>query len=84
MRKSLLALVVTACVFQDNINLITYILGRDNAYSASDRVMCELNSAQQEGVERRGCCSGHGGVCGCSGYRALCCDGAVSPSCGCD
>ena len=31
----------------------------------------------------RGCCSHHGGVCGCSGGRALCCDGTLSPSCGC-
>lgn len=35
-------------------------------------------------VERRGCCSWHGGVCGCSEGRALCCDGTLSPSCGCD
>jgi len=32
---------------------------------------------------RRGCCSRHGGVRGCSGGRALCCDGTLSPSCGC-
>lgn len=31
----------------------------------------------------RGCCSHHGGVCGCSNGRALCCDGTLSPSCGC-
>ena len=35
-------------------------------------------------VERRGCCSHHGGVCGCKNGRALCCDGGLSPSCGCD
>jgi hypothetical protein len=34
--------------------------------------------------KRRGCCSWHQGVCGCSGGRALCCDGTLSPSCGCD
>jgi len=32
---------------------------------------------------RRGCCSHHGGVCGCSHGRNLCCDGELSPSCGC-
>lgn len=33
---------------------------------------------------RSGCCSWHGGVCGCSSSgRAVCCDGALSPSCGC-
>jgi hypothetical protein len=32
----------------------------------------------------RGCCSWHGGVCGCLGGRAKCCDGTLSPSCGCN
>lgn len=31
----------------------------------------------------RGCCSHHGGVCGCSNGRNMCCDGALSPSCRC-
>ena len=39
------------------------------------------------GIEetRRGCCSHHGGVCGCNGGTGhqLCCDGQDSPSCGC-
>ncbi len=35
-------------------------------------------------IARRGCCSWHGGVCGCSYGRARCCDGTLSPSCGCD
>ena len=34
-------------------------------------------------LQRQGCCSWHGGVCGCSRGRALCCDGTLSPSCGC-
>ncbi len=34
-------------------------------------------------LARRGCCSWHGGVCGCSNGRAVCCDGSLSPSCGC-
>jgi hypothetical protein len=34
--------------------------------------------------ERPGCCSHHGGVCGCEGNRAKCCDGQLSPTCGCD
>lgn len=37
-----------------------------------------------ENLERRGCCSHHKGVCGCEGGRAKCCDGTLSPSCGCD
>lgn len=32
-----------------------------------------------------GCCMGRGGVCGCSGGRAMCCDSFVSnPPCGCN
>lgn len=37
-----------------------------------------------EDPSRSGCCSWHGGVCGCSYGRAMCCDGQLSPSCGCD
>jgi hypothetical protein len=36
------------------------------------------------GINRSGCCSYHDGVCGCSGGRTVCCDGTISPSCGCD
>lgn len=38
---------------------------------------------QQTLIEKRGCCSWHGGVCGCAEGRAKCCDGTLSPSCGC-
>lgn len=32
-----------------------------------------------------GCCSYHDGVCGCGeNGRQICCDGSISPSCGCD
>jgi len=34
-------------------------------------------------LAQAGCCSWHGGVCGCSGGRTLCCDGTLSPTCGC-
>lgn len=35
---------------------------------------------------RSGCCSHHGGVCGCNKnfHRLKCCDGSLSPSCGCN
>lgn len=34
---------------------------------------------------RQGCCSWHGGVCGCNKGRGklICCDGTLSPSCTC-
>jgi len=34
-------------------------------------------------IQRRGCCSWHGGVDGCSGGRVVCSDGTLSPSCTC-
>ena len=34
-------------------------------------------------IARQGCCSHHGGVCGCSNGRTVCCDSTFSPSCGC-
>ncbi len=32
---------------------------------------------------QQGCCSWHGGVCGCYGIRVVCCDNTLSPSCTC-
>jgi hypothetical protein len=34
-------------------------------------------------LTQRGCCSWHGGVWGCSSGQAVCCDGNLSPGCGC-
>lgn len=50
-------------------------------FSANAYEMCLI--PQQDIVYARGCCSHHGGVCGCSYGRAQCCDGTLSPSCGC-
>lgn len=43
----------------------------------------EMPNTTSEQLAQSGCCSHHGGVCGCSGGSDLCCDGAASPSCGC-
>lgn len=41
------------------------------------------SSSAAEPNERSGCCSWHGGVCGCdeTSGRQICCDGTLSPSC---
>ena len=45
---------------------------------------CPADRAQpQVQIAGRGCCSWHGGVCGCVDGRAKCCDGSLSPTCGC-
>jgi hypothetical protein len=43
-----------------------------------------LSGLDKATIDRSGCCSHHGGVCGCSGARQQCCDGALSPSCTCN
>ena len=40
-------------------------------------------SITSERIAQRGCCSWHGGVCGCSAGVVQCCDGSGSPSCRC-
>lgn len=55
-----------------------------HAESAAGRPSTPQQSvAPDVGWSGRGCCSWHGGVCGCSNGRALCCDGQLSPTCGC-
>lgn len=39
--------------------------------------------ASAEEAMQSGCCSWHGGVCGCQNGRKVCCDGEKSPSCKC-
>ena len=54
--------------------------------SYAEEKLCEQfkkEDASQLQLAQRGCCSWHGGVCGCNGGRAVCCDGKLSPTCGC-
>ncbi len=44
---------------------------------------CDEAASAGNLLAQAGCCSWHGGVCGCSGGRTLCCDGTLSPTCGC-
>lgn len=41
------------------------------------------NLNKSECTAGRGCCSRHGGECGCLNGRSKCCDGTLSPSCQC-
>lgn len=36
-----------------------------------------------QAAEKRGCCSHHHGVCGCSDNVVICCDKSPSPTCTC-
>lgn len=52
-----------------------------SAQSCDELRMSGLTSDQ---LTKRGCCSWHDGVCGCTGGRQQCCDGTLSPSCTCN
>lgn len=56
----------------------------------SRNLICQSIEDQEEGLQsfelaRSGCCSWHGGVCGCDEAtdRIRCCDGTLSPTCRC-
>lgn len=57
------------------------VIAEQQQISSESRSINPSTSTEQ--LAQRGCCSHHGGVCGCSGGTAMCCDGNPSPSCGC-
>lgn len=48
-----------------------------------DSLVCASVNTDTGIVLGQGFCSWHGGECGCSNGRDLCCDGTLSPSCTC-
>ena len=65
---------------------IIFISGCTQTHEGSTeyRQCLQVAALNDTGPARSGCCSWHGGVCGCSSSgRAACCDGSLSPSCGC-
>ena len=50
------------------------------AVSSPRETPCNLVT---NGLAQQGCCSWHGGICGCMLGRVQCCDGAASPTCRC-
>ncbi len=67
------------------------LLATDNKTEAVNIAVQQQTETQQDCLEQinqlaqRGCCSHHGGVCGCDvSGRKKCCDGTLSPSCTCN
>lgn len=54
-------------------------LAKTSKTSNTANAMCKIDD------NRSGCCSKHGGVCGCNkkSHKQKCCDGTLSNSCGC-
>lgn len=72
MRKIFIFILVLGC-----FSAIPFIRTNKNINSANAYCLVDEN--------RSGCCSRHGGVCGCNQktHQQKCCDGSLSPSCGC-
>ncbi len=61
-------------------------LAKETTAQEPVKVDCEaiMKTGDMELIVKRGCCSHHQGVCGCSNGRNECCDGTLSPSCTCN
>ena len=82
MQNLLLAVLLPFCIaglFGNSYAESTIVL---KPHESSNLCMSINQSTTKHATQ--GCCSHHQGVCGCSGGRAVCCDGQYSPSCGCN
>jgi hypothetical protein len=60
------------------------LLALNTTAMAADVRLCTTDGVTRlVAGQQQGCCSWHGGVCGCSGGHTQCCDGTQSPSCRC-
>ena len=85
MKKTLLLLIFLSSLIQANETNIQ----KDNILNTSNTKknfsnICKKKYTEFIEIERRGCCSWHGGVSGCSSGRVVCSDGTYSPSCTCN
>jgi hypothetical protein len=80
-KKILLYLPIVALVigFQGEIS---YLSG-DDVRAPAEVSRTKPSEEMYEVIYGRGCCSRHGGQCGCRKGNVVCCDGTLSPSCGC-
>jgi len=79
--------------------LLVFLVGLGSAYAGdvennltvdaapTEAVLCvkRMDEATVKITKCQGCCSRHGGVCGCNKVtgNVWCCDGSFSPGCGC-
>lgn len=64
--------------------VLVVMLMLSNAYADDNK--CSIKQSvlvYKDQVAQRGCCSHHGGVCGCDNHSVVCCDNSHSPTCGC-
>ena len=79
MKKIFLILSLSILLFAgENKNNLVDVLNSSEITLSSNVV-----SEKTIEIEKRGCCSWHGGVSGCRNGRVVCADGSLSPSCTC-
>jgi len=86
MKKAILMMAIVFVATTSGISYAASSSDQENIKSAIDPTYnspCLAQPNDKQEVDKRGCCSWHGGVCGCENGRAKCCDGALSPTCGC-
>jgi len=66
----------------DAAELATKFIGARSWQQCKVR-MVDLTLASEDYPMGQGCCSWHGGECGCQNGRDQCCDGTLSPTCSC-
>ena len=79
-----MCIAVVVLFFSSNVLAAEVAVKKSFEQAASQDINCLNNSFHTQETARRGCCSHHGGVCGCSGGRQICCDNSFSPSCTCN
>jgi hypothetical protein len=86
MRKTILIMTILLVAATSGISLAASSSDQENIKTFIDPTYaspCLPQPNDKTEVNKRGCCSWHGGVCGCENGRAKCCDGTLSPTCGC-
>jgi hypothetical protein len=63
--------------------MATFFLPEKEQQSSPPSSITAQEEVLRDVIYGRGCCSRHGGQCGCRMDRVVCCDGTLSPSCGC-
>ncbi|UFH60474.1 hypothetical protein [Sulfurovum mangrovi] len=70
--------------------MLSVIVFANTTFPDTNKMNNPIQQASHKQVEdkklaKRGCCSHHGGVCGCNDSgRQVCCDGTLSPTCTCN
>lgn len=81
MRKNFFILIIIF-IFTNQTNAIEPPV-LESLTSSTEINYNDVQKDNDDYTTKSGCCSHHGGVCGCALGETVCCDGTISPTCGC-